>query len=83
MKEIRWIHPNHVRVKSPSIGDNIVGRLLTDRVIERYQEAGWYDIDAKMARKDRAEKSFKKQKRDAREGNWVLSDTGSLVYSPV
>lgn len=83
MKQERWIHPNHFRIKSTSAFENVVGKTLSDRVIQRYQDSGWYDIDAKMARKDRAEKNFKKQKRDVREGNFVISDDGKLVYSPV
>lgn len=78
----RWIHPNHTRLKSSKAFDNVIGKPLTDRVIAKYEEAGWYSADAKRARLDRAEKKFKQQKRDSREGNFVLSEDGRLIYSP-
>jgi hypothetical protein len=80
MKEQRWISPYHARVRSAQIGDNIVLGKLTDKQIEKYQERGWYDVEAKMARKERAEK--RAQKREKREGNWVVSDGGGMIYSP-
>jgi hypothetical protein len=83
MKQERWIHPNHIKVKTSKAFDNLVGKPLTDKVIQKYQDSGWYDLDSKMARRERAEKNFKRQKRDNREGNFVISDEGKLVYCPV
>jgi hypothetical protein len=81
MKETRWIHPSHVRVKSPQIGDNIIGRPLTDKTIEKYQKSGWYEADAKRARLERAEKRARKKER--REGNFTITDDGRMVYCPI
>lgn len=78
----RWIHPIHTRVKSSKAFDNVVLGPLSDKKIAEYERAGWYSADAKRARLDRAEKKFKQQKRDPREGNFVLSEDGRLIYSP-
>jgi hypothetical protein len=71
--------PSHVRrYSTPRCYDNIVGKLLTDRRIAYYQKRGWYDADAKAARKERAEKRLKKQNRT---GNFKLEE-GRLIYCP-
>lgn len=48
---------------------------LTDRKIERYQRQGWYSAEFKKARRDR-------QAVQRREGNWLHTTDGRMVYSP-
>lgn len=72
-------HPNHIRrYKTPRCYDNIVGKLLTDRRIAYYQGRGWYEADARAARKERAEKRARKQNKS---GNFKLEE-GRLIYCP-
>jgi hypothetical protein len=82
MSETRWIHPNHRKVKSCGAFDNVVGKPLTDKVIKKYQDLGWYSADQKNARRERAEKRTKEQlRRTNKSGNFHLVD-GRLIYSP-
>lgn len=62
----------------PKWMDNIVLGKLTDKKIQKYQDQGWYSQEQKQARMERAVKSSKRY----RQGNFILSDDGVLVYCP-
>jgi hypothetical protein len=66
--------PYHARVKTGVALENMVGELLTDRKISRYEGKGYYQPDARKARKDRAEKKGKGR------SNFIERD-GRLIYS--
>jgi hypothetical protein len=50
---------------------------LTDQKINQYEKAGFYSQELKDARKLLAER-----RRLRREGNFIRSNSGSLIYSP-
>lgn len=59
--------------------NNIVKGLLTDRKIEAYQKRGWYSSEFKEERR-----KFQEKKRAfKRAGNWLESDDGRSIYSPL
>lgn len=59
--------------------NNIVKGLLTDRKIEAYQKRGWYSESFKEERR-----KFQEKKRAfKRMGNWLESDDGRSIYSPL
>lgn len=71
------------RVGSRSL-TNVVGRLLTDRDIAKYERQGYYTSEFKEARRELMErKAVKRKARETRrEGNFLVFSDGHKVYSP-
>ena len=65
----------HYRTGWPSVG--FMRGPLTDRKIAKYQKLGYYSAEFREARK---ELQARKRKR---KGNFVESEDGRLVYSPL
>lgn len=63
---------------------NVVGRRLTDKVIDRYVKRGFYSQAYKDARRELMQrKAAKRQAREAkRDGNFLIFNDGRKVYAP-
>ncbi len=59
----------------------IRGKPLTDRKISQYQKRGWYDESFREARRELMAKKAAKHRQ--RQGNFLKSSNGSLIYSPL
>jgi len=58
-----------------------VGLKLTDKRIEFYRKHGYYSAEIRQARRELWE--MRERRRDAkRVGNFLQSESGSLIYSP-
>jgi hypothetical protein len=67
-------NPYHARLKTGAALENVVGELLTDRKIGRYEDQGYYQPEARKARLERSKKGRKSR------SNFIERD-GRLIYS--
>lgn len=72
---------HHIRLRSKWF-DTVVGKLLSDKRIRKYERMGFYTAEFKRQRKEVAARR-QARNRSAREGNFVKADDGRLIYSPL
>lgn len=54
---------------------------LTDRKIEQYRKQGWYSDGFREARRELMKK--KNAKKSTREGPFIKSEDGRMIYNPL
>lgn len=70
----------HIRTSWNSTRFLIRGKL-TDKAIEKYREKGWYSQEFRDARRELMQK--KQAKRAKRDGSFLITDEGRMIYSPL
>lgn len=77
----RWTHPGHYTAGSWKPERLMVGSILTDKKIAKYQKLGFYSQEYRDARRDQMIKKglIRPSKR---EGSFLEHD-GRMIYSPL
>lgn len=71
------------RLQSQNLDRFVLGKKLTDKRIDKLIKDGFYSPETRQARSEFRKRLAQIKAASKREGNFVRSESGSLIYSPL
>lgn len=70
------------RIRTGWYGTPIRGRILTDKLIEKYRSLGYYSVEYREARKKLMQRKATTKAFNRASGNFFQGADGRLIYNP-